>query len=220
MLKSPPSRIHWPPKRTDWPLSSRLSKVISLHVVPLSFPNLLDVIFCPISRDISSSPIQVQQVLKVRHGGSCRDVDSRCAKDVWDEWAEHFLTWYTIPTALTIVASVVLISFAFVLFKLPNCHDFILDDSNPIVWRVDCLHCYFFIWQCIEVRTIYKKGERELIKRYDDVFGINSLMILIFTGIQKATGKCKKTAEECSTIGWCRTTPWTSYRKISCFGNA
>ena len=36
---------------------------------PLSFPNLLDVILCPISFDISSSPIQVRQLRKVRGDG-------------------------------------------------------------------------------------------------------------------------------------------------------
>ena len=38
------------------------------HIFPLSFPNLLDVILCPFSFDISSSPMQVRRLLKVRDG--------------------------------------------------------------------------------------------------------------------------------------------------------
>ena len=45
------------------------------HIFPLPFPNLLDVILCPISFDISSNPIQVLRLLKVRGDGLCRDED-------------------------------------------------------------------------------------------------------------------------------------------------
>ena len=38
----------------------------SHHTFPLSFPNRLDVILCPIYFDISSSPIQVRQRRKVK----------------------------------------------------------------------------------------------------------------------------------------------------------
>ena len=39
------------------------------HIFPLSFPNILDLILCPFSFDISSSPIQVRQRRKVRGYG-------------------------------------------------------------------------------------------------------------------------------------------------------
>ena len=39
------------------------------HIFPLSFPNLLDVTHCPITLDISSSPILVMQIRKVRVDG-------------------------------------------------------------------------------------------------------------------------------------------------------
>ena len=51
-------------------LKSQQSK--SHHIFPLCFSNLLDVILCPISFDISSSPIQVWRL--VRNGG-CSRVD-------------------------------------------------------------------------------------------------------------------------------------------------
>ena len=38
----------------------------SHHIFPLLFPNLLDVTLCPITLDISSSPILVMQIRKVR----------------------------------------------------------------------------------------------------------------------------------------------------------
>ena len=41
------------------------------HIFPLSFPNLLDVTHCPITLDISSSPILVMQIRKVRVDGYC-----------------------------------------------------------------------------------------------------------------------------------------------------
>ena len=41
----------------------------SHHIFPLSFPNLLDVTHCPITLDISSSPILVMQIRKVRVDG-------------------------------------------------------------------------------------------------------------------------------------------------------
>ena len=41
-----------------------------LHIFPLPFPNLLDVILCPLSFDISSSSIQVWRLLKVRSDGN------------------------------------------------------------------------------------------------------------------------------------------------------
>ena len=39
------------------------------HIFPLLFPNPLDVTLCPITLDISSSPILVMQIRKVRVDG-------------------------------------------------------------------------------------------------------------------------------------------------------
>ena len=46
--------------------------------VPI-LPNLLDVILCPISFDVSSSPIQVRRLLKVRSDGYYCNVDVQCS---------------------------------------------------------------------------------------------------------------------------------------------
>ena len=46
-----------------------------LHIFPLFVPNLLDVIHCPTSFDISTSPIQVRRLLKVRGDGNRFDFE-------------------------------------------------------------------------------------------------------------------------------------------------
>ena len=50
------------------------------HIFPLSFPNLLDVTHCPITLDISSSPILVMQIRKVRVDGYYCSVVVQCSR--------------------------------------------------------------------------------------------------------------------------------------------
>ena len=50
------------------------------HIFPLLFPNLLDVTNCPITLDISSSPILVIQIRKVRVDGYYCSVVVQCSR--------------------------------------------------------------------------------------------------------------------------------------------
>ena len=50
------------------------------HIFPLSHPNLLDITHCPITLDISSSPILVMQIRKVRVDGYYCSVVVQCSR--------------------------------------------------------------------------------------------------------------------------------------------